>query len=226
MAAPAIRDRVRGAFLRLAREHASTGRLSIAIAVGVIIGVSPYYGLHIWMGLLIGRIFKLNQVAVFLGEQIGLPFIAPFWAFASIQIGHRLRHGTPPDLPDEASLTAARALMVDWIIGSLIVGVVLAIALGAVAYVVLSRVRAREQPVAWTGKSRGTAKGYAFVYTIVRVLGRRGGYLLLWVALPYYFLFARTARRTSRRYLELRFGPRPWWVRKRDEWRHLHTFAK
>ncbi len=78
----------------------------------------------------------------------------------------------------------------------------------------------------WSGRSRGPALGYAFVFFVLRVAGLRAAYLVVDVfVLPYFFLFARSARRASADWLERVLGPRGPLLRQLDCWRHLRAFA-
>ena len=227
---PTLRARLRAAVLGLAREHASSPRLSAAFGLGVLVGTSPFYGLHVFIGAALGKLLRLNQLAIFLGEQVSLPFIAPFLVFINVQIGYVALHGewltlSRTDLTAEVAGRFVRA----WLLGWGILGTLMAFAGAGLAYSVLSTIRQRRPPAPgerrWTGRSRGTALGYSIFYHTMRLLGRRGAYALLFLVLPYYFLFARRARRHSDAYLRRVLGERSFWRRQRDIWRHLRAFA-
>jgi uncharacterized protein (DUF2062 family) len=222
--------RVRSALRRLASEHTSTGRLATGIGVGALVGTSPFFGFHIVIGAALARLLRLNQLAVLAGEPVSLPFIAPFLVFASVQVGHRIREGAWASLAGlTLSVEQAGAFVLDWWLGSLLVGSALALVLGGGAYLLLGRFRSQSAPadsVAWTGKSKGTGVGYAIFAATLQRLGRRGGFALLYIVVPWYFLFGWEARRHSDAYLTRVLGPRGWWVRQRDIWRHLHRFAR
>ena len=221
-----MRQRFRTLLGEVARAHISTGRLAIAVGVGVLVGCSPFYGMHFLIGGLLARVLRLNQLAVLLGEQIALPFLAPFVIFASVETGHLALYGQWLALDGlRLGIAEAQAFFASWLLGGLLFGAALGTALSALAYGVLRRVRAADR-AAWSGRSQGSAWGYALFLFTLRLLGRRGGYLLLYCVLPYYFVFARRARRASRLWLDTVLGPRPFWVRQRDTWRHLHAFSR
>ncbi|MCA9718423.1 MAG: lipid A biosynthesis acyltransferase [Myxococcales bacterium] len=76
---------------------------------------------------------------------------------------------------------------------------------------------------AWmTTPEKGTVLGARLVVWTCRVLGRRGAGVLLRVIAFYYTLFARTARRASRDYLERSGLPSGFWA----SYRHVLAFAR
>lgn len=222
-------------FLRLARQHTGPGRLGAAVALGALLGTTPLFGLHMLMGAALGRLLRLNQVAILAGEQVSLPIFAPFLAFASVQTGHRMRYGAfLATTPTTFDLATASDFFADWLLGSLPVGAVLGAVLGvATAWVVRSVRRADAEGAArlgprqrWTGRGRGHGLGFSLFLGTIRLLGRRGGYALLWLVLPYYVVFAPSARRASAAYLSRVLGPRGLGARWRDHWRHLGAFGR
>jgi len=128
-------DRVRGAVHQLAQQNASTPRLALGVGIGVLVGATPFYGFHLLIGALLGRVLRINQLAIFLGEQIALPFIAPFLAFACIQTGHLVLEGRWLEHSElKLSVEAARAFFEAWLVGGVVFGALLGVTLGGVSY--------------------------------------------------------------------------------------------
>src|SRR5260370_29737476 len=65
--------RVRDQLGSLMQEHASPGRLGVAVAFGVMIGCSPFLGLQLLLGVGLATVFRLNRIAVILGAQVSVP---------------------------------------------------------------------------------------------------------------------------------------------------------
>jgi uncharacterized protein len=65
--------------------HDTPQRTAAAFALGVAIGFSPFFGLHIAMGLLLAFLFNLNRVAVMCGLLVNVPwvFMGPYYAAAT-----------------------------------------------------------------------------------------------------------------------------------------------
>lgn len=222
--------RLQDAFRLLAKEHSSPPRLSAAVGLGALVGSSPFFGLHAAIGLVLSRLFRLNLLGVTLGTQVSLPFLAPLLIFASVQTGTWVLHGHGLDLSlDMITVEVAGQFFVAWLLGGLIVGSGLGALIFCVTLLVLRTVRARideHEPVAWTGRSRGTGLGYELFYLALRILGRRAAYLILIPVTAWFFVFARKSRRASQDFFLRVQGPTSWGQRQLDTWRHFNTLAQ
>ena len=58
-----------------------------AIALGVFVGICPFWGLHTLLVFLLAAFFKLNKVIAFLFSNISIPPLIPFIIYASYQVG-------------------------------------------------------------------------------------------------------------------------------------------
>jgi uncharacterized protein (DUF2062 family)/trans-aconitate methyltransferase len=76
---------------KLRTEGMSPEKQAAAVALGVFIGVSPLYGLHLALCLLLARLFRLNAGLTYLAAHISLPGITPFLLLAELETGRRLR---------------------------------------------------------------------------------------------------------------------------------------
>ena len=111
----------------LRTEGGGPARETAAIACGVFIGCLPFYGFHLLICLVVGWAFRLNRLKLYLAANISNPFVAPFLLFAELQAGSYLRRGAFHTLTlDAIRQTGAVALGVDLLLGSVVVGGVLA----------------------------------------------------------------------------------------------------
>lgn len=111
----------------LRTEGSGPARETAAIACGVFIGCLPFYGFHLLICLVVGWVFRLNRLKLYLAANISNPFVAPFLLFAELQAGSYLRRGTFHTLTlDAIRQTGAVALGVDLLLGSVVVGGMLA----------------------------------------------------------------------------------------------------
>ena len=141
------RQRIRYLLDKLIHEHDSPRRLSLAIATGVFIGTLPLWGLHMWIGLLVAFLARLNKLAVFLGTQISLPWMVPLLIMGSLQIGELIVHQRLLEV-DRSFLDLGRfpSLCVPWLVGSAVLGILLGgLSFGISLYVLMRRRKLREE---------------------------------------------------------------------------------
>lgn len=122
----------------LRREHGSPARVGAAVAVGVLVGCSPFLGLHLVLGLGLATLFKLNRLAVLLGTQISTPPLTPLLLLGNAQVGAWLLTGRGLALSlAQIRATPAKRLVAelfwDLLLGGAVVGGVLAAVLGCCA---------------------------------------------------------------------------------------------
>lgn len=131
-------------------------RIALALAVGVFISCTPFYGLQTLLSLGVATVFRLNKAATVTGTWLNLPWFAPFVYGLALHIGGLI----VPDpqgvdaaalaalLRTSSSLSAAdviqrlRDVSVALLIGTAVVGVSAGVATYVVAFVLLRRRRA------------------------------------------------------------------------------------
>ena len=68
---------LRRTFYDLRTEGQGRGREACAIGVGLFIGCSPFYGFHLLLCWLVGRLLRLNRMKVYLAANVSNPIVAP-----------------------------------------------------------------------------------------------------------------------------------------------------
>lgn len=146
---------------RLRTEGGTPGRIAAAVGVGVFIGCSPFYGLHLLLCIVIAKVFRLNRALTYVASHISLPGLMPVFLVLEVQIARWMRgapllsfhrgalfHGELPHLHWRLFLHgrllrhAVAALLagfnwhlfVDAVVGSIPFGLVLAVAFAVPAY--------------------------------------------------------------------------------------------
>jgi uncharacterized protein (DUF2062 family) len=122
----------------LKQEHASSGRLGVAVGVGVLLGCSPFLGFQLLLALALGKLLRLNRLAVLFGLQISVPPLTPFILFATAQAGALLRRGQWLPLHvaafrGEPASKVLAGLFLDMLVGTALVGGALAVFLGGMS---------------------------------------------------------------------------------------------
>jgi uncharacterized protein (DUF2062 family)/trans-aconitate methyltransferase len=143
---------------RLRTEGGSPARQAWAVALGVFVGCSPLYGLHLALCVALGRLFGLNRIKAYLAAQIGNPLTAPFLVAAELALGRFLRGGDLAALsPARIRRLGATGLGIDLAAGSLAIGGALAAVAGLATYRML---RVRRRPEAVEALIEETARPY------------------------------------------------------------------
>lgn len=119
----------------LAKNERGTPReLAWSVALGVFAGCTPAIGIHGWVALGFATLFKKNRLFAWLGSRISNFLILPWIVIAEVQLAHRVRTGSYASITKDNVLAKAGSLLVDWALGSIPVGLLLAAIIGAAAY--------------------------------------------------------------------------------------------
>jgi len=112
---------------QLRTEGDTPGRQAAAVGLGVFIGCTPFYGFHLALCILVAKLFRLNQVLTYVAAHVSLPGLWPLLVLAQLQVGRKLR-GAPllSIRPQDIKSLELGQFMVDLLIGSTVVGAVLA----------------------------------------------------------------------------------------------------
>lgn len=131
----AIPARIRHTFRDLRVEGSGPGREAAAVGLGVFLGCLPFYGFHLLLCWVLGWLFGLNRLKVYLAANISNPFVAPWLLLAELQTGAWLRHGAFQSLAPRAIRSAGwDVVLVDLIVGSVAVGACLSVIAAAATY--------------------------------------------------------------------------------------------
>ncbi len=130
----------------LAKEETGSLPLALAVGVGVFIGCTPFLGLHWLIALYAATRLHVNRLATFAGTQISFGPIAVVIALASVSVGKAITGRTfwVPDNLDVSTLTTLVANgFVEWLIGSIFVGLGLALLCGFATNYLVKALRKR-----------------------------------------------------------------------------------
>lgn len=120
----------------------SVGDIELAsgLALGAMIGASPFYGLHTAMSVYTAWRLHLHPAVLVLGSQVSAPPLGVIVVASSMAVGHLLLTGAWPALDLSAVsgermtigglLSGGARWLVYWLVGSVVVGMMV----GAIAY--------------------------------------------------------------------------------------------
>jgi uncharacterized protein (DUF2062 family)/trans-aconitate methyltransferase len=123
---------------RLRTEADGPGRQAAAIGLGTLIGCTPFYGFHLLLALGLASAFRLNRLKVYLAANISNPLVAPFLIAAELQVGGWIARGSWYS-PTSLSRAAMWGVAEDLLLGSAVVGGVLAVVTAGLTYGVVRR---------------------------------------------------------------------------------------
>jgi uncharacterized protein (DUF2062 family)/trans-aconitate methyltransferase len=137
---------IRDLLYKMRTEGLSPGKQAAAVALGVFIGCSPFYGLHLLLCVVLARLFRLNAGLAYLAAHVSLPGIGPFLLMAELETGRRLRgqsylHIHVADLKE----IGFRQAGADLLIGSAVIGGALALLFGGLAWWLAKRRQAQPE---------------------------------------------------------------------------------
>jgi uncharacterized protein (DUF2062 family)/trans-aconitate methyltransferase len=118
----------------LLAEHLDPPHVFAAVFVGVFIGVVPIYGLQSLTAIGIAVLFRLNKPLTYAGTFINNPFFQPLLILGSIELGHYARQGAFLQMASfhMRDISLGNQFM-DWAIGSLLLGSILATVCASIA---------------------------------------------------------------------------------------------
>jgi uncharacterized protein (DUF2062 family) len=128
-------SKIREQFRSLWLSHTSPRKIAIALALGVFMGASPFWGLHTVLAIGFAVALGLNKPAAVFGTLVSNPLFAPFLVFFGLEAGCWLIFGRAAHLsleeirhhfqsPDFQELL--RQYLLPYLVGSLVVALLLA----------------------------------------------------------------------------------------------------
>jgi uncharacterized protein (DUF2062 family)/trans-aconitate methyltransferase len=82
---------MRDLLYKMRTEGMSPGKQAGAVALGVFIGCTPFYGLHLPLCIVLAKLLRVNPALTYLAAHISLPGVTPFLLMAELELGRRMR---------------------------------------------------------------------------------------------------------------------------------------
>jgi glycosyltransferase involved in cell wall biosynthesis len=124
----------------LCREHSSALQLAVAAWLGVFFGALPLLACHTAAILYVCHRLHLNKVTAVTASQLCMPPVVPVFC---IQIGYFLRRGSIlTEFTWDTLVLQAPQRLWEWLLGSLLLGPLLGLLVGALVYFPIKRLRA------------------------------------------------------------------------------------
>lgn len=124
----------------LRTEGDSPPRRAAAVALGTFLGCLPVYGAHLLLCVAFARLFGLSRITTYLAAHVNNPLTAPFLLYVELVVGHLVRSGRlPPFTLAHLSRSSLAGIGVELLIGSVTVGLLLAVVFGAATWMIAMR---------------------------------------------------------------------------------------
>ena len=116
------KELARQAWRRLRGGELTPRRAALSVAVGLVIGMTPAFGLHWLIVIAVCMPLRLDSGVAYLAANISLPFIAPFITFAELETGaFVLHHHFLSIAPSDVRTMALRKLAAELVVGTALV---------------------------------------------------------------------------------------------------------
>ncbi|WP_412850998.1 DUF2062 domain-containing protein [Chryseobacterium sp. PMSZPI] len=112
---------------------------AFSIALGVFIGLSPFWGFQTLLVISLSVLFKLNKVLAFVASNVSLPPFIPFIIAASLFLGAPFVHGESNILNQDLNFDLIKNNLLQYVIGSMILSTSLSVLSGLIAFLFLSK---------------------------------------------------------------------------------------
>ena len=127
------------AWTRLRGGELTPMRAAASVAVGLAIGVTPLYGLHLWIVIAVCVPLRLDAALAYLAANISLPFVIPFILLTEVELGSIARTGHALGLTAIEAQRRASELAKELLVGTLILSPALAVVGGALTFGLAAR---------------------------------------------------------------------------------------
>jgi glycosyltransferase involved in cell wall biosynthesis len=117
----------------------SNFKKSAAIALGVFIGISPFWGFQTILLFTFAALFRLNKVIAYLASNVSFPPFIPFLIYGSLKMGsYFVTNDVPLILDSSLTLDNIQKNATQYIVGSLTLASVSALTFGLLSYLLLT----------------------------------------------------------------------------------------
>lgn len=140
-----IRNFKKKSFKRFIKEDVlesdgSNRTKAFSIALGVLIGFSPFWGFHTLLTISLAVLFKLNKVLAFIASNVSIPPFIPFIIAASLFLGAPFVGGNSNIFSQELNFDLVKNNLLQYLIGSAILSVSMSFISGVAVFLFLNKV--------------------------------------------------------------------------------------
>ena len=108
-------------------------RITLAIMLGIFMGIVPVWGYQMLLTLFLAHIFKLNKVIAIVAANISLPPVIPFLLYGSYVTGCKVLGSSPSLNFSDISLENMKMVLEQYLVGSIIFALLCSLIAGITA---------------------------------------------------------------------------------------------
>lgn len=141
-------------YARFLKIRGEPRQIALGLALGIMIGMTPFMGFHTVSALFLAAFWKWNKIAAVAGVFITNPFTAPFIYPVTYLVGNTILGLSSISSMDKALsvetfahlIKTSPLIMVDLVVGGIIIGLPLSIATYWVALAAIENYRKKLKP--------------------------------------------------------------------------------
>ncbi len=119
-------------------HHDTPRKKALSIALGVFIGLTPFWGFHTVIVIALAVLLKLNKAIAFTFSNVSLPLFIPFVIWASKEVGNLvLGREDSYDFSDMMQNYEMLRHLQTYVVGSLVLATISAVVLGILSYLII-----------------------------------------------------------------------------------------
>ena len=129
-------------------------RISTAFALGIFIGISPFFGIHTILGISLAHLFRLNRFVTIIGVYVTNPWtIIPIYTFCTwvgakcLRLQKILPHIDWGHITFSMLLKDLGPLLMPFLLGTLLIGLFASMVSYAIVYALLKRRKCLRYPL-------------------------------------------------------------------------------
>lgn len=122
-------------------SEGSNEKKAKSIALGIFIGLSPFWGFHSFLAISLSVYFKMNKMLTFMASQITFPPFIPLIILGSMMVGAPFVKNTGNLDNQIYNFALIKENLTQYIIGSLILSIVCSIVIGFLSYYLMQKIK-------------------------------------------------------------------------------------
>jgi glycosyltransferase involved in cell wall biosynthesis len=116
----------------------SNGRMAFSVSLGVFMGIAPIWGWQMIVAVSVAHFFKLNKAITLIASNISLPPMIPVLLYMSYRAGGIIMGNSSNFVSlSNISFTTVKNDLLQYVLGALSFGIVMAIASGILTFILL-----------------------------------------------------------------------------------------